>query len=151
MILRSSAFQEGGSIPSLYTCDGRDISPPLTWGLVPEVSKSLALICEDPDAPAGLWIHWLIFNIPPAQKGLVENIPNLPALSGGIVQGKNTSGETGYSGPCPPRGVHRYFFRLYALDILMKLGSETRKEDLMKAAEGHILARAELMGRYLRK
>ncbi len=142
---------EGGSIPAFYTCDGRDISPPLSWDKVPEETKSLALICEDPDAPAGLWIHWVIFNIPPSQNGLTEDIPGQPSLSNGIVQGRNTSRRTGYSGPCPPNGTHRYYFRLYALDVVLELGPLALKEDLISAAKEHFIAQAELMGRYSRK
>jgi Raf kinase inhibitor-like YbhB/YbcL family protein len=150
MILKSKAFVEGGNIPTLYTCDGRDVSPPLSWEEVPVETRYLALICEDPDAPAGLWIHWVIYNIPVSESGLAENVPRKSSLDNGAVQGKNTARQTGYGGPCPPGGTHRYYFRLYALDSPLNIGPEVRKDDVVKAMEGHITGTAELMGRYSR-
>ncbi|HLF32743.1 MAG TPA: YbhB/YbcL family Raf kinase inhibitor-like protein [Cyclobacteriaceae bacterium] len=150
MILKSKAFVEGGSIPTLYTCDGKDVSPPLSWEEVPGETRYLSLICEDPDAPAGLWIHWVIFNIPVSEPGLAENVPRMSSLKNGAVQGKNTARQIGYGGPCPPGGTHRYFFRLYALDAPLNLGPEARKDDVVKAIEGHITGTAVLMGIYSR-
>ncbi|MCJ7778555.1 MAG: YbhB/YbcL family Raf kinase inhibitor-like protein, partial [Sedimentisphaerales bacterium] len=112
----SSAFAEGGLIPAKYTCDGSDISPPLQWEAVPEGTKSIALISDDPDAPMGTWVHWVLFNLPAESKGLEENIPQDKTLPNGARQGLTDFGRIGYGGPCPPSGTHRYFFKIYALD-----------------------------------
>jgi len=146
--LRSPAFKEGEMIPKKYTCDGEDISPPLFWEGIPEEAKSLALICDDPDAPMGTWVHWVIFNIPPAEKGLPENVPPRKILKNGAVQGKTDFGRVGYGGPCPPGGIHRYFFKIYALDERISLEPGATKKKLLKAMEGHILAEGKLMGKY---
>jgi len=146
--LRSPAFKEGEMIPKKYTCDGEDISPPLFWEGIPEEAKSLALICDDPDAPMGTWVHWVIFNIPSAEKGLPENVPPRKILKNGAVQGKTDFGRVGYGGPCPPGGIHRYFFKIYALDERISLEPGATKKKLLKAMEGHILAEGKLMGKY---
>lgn len=148
--IKSSAFEEGGMIPAKYTCDDIDISPPLAWNSVPDGTKSLALICDDPDAPMGTWVHWVIFNLPADIKELSENIPPQKTLANGAKQGKNDFGKIGYGGPCPPGGTHRYFFKLYALDAEFDLDSGATKKQLLKAMEGHILAAGQLIGKYKR-
>ena len=148
--VKSEAFEEGGMIPNKYTCDGEDASPPLSWTGVPEGTEALALICDDPDAPVGTWVHWVIFNIPPDTTGLSENIPPERVLESGARQGRNDFGNIGYGGPCPPRGTHRYYFKLYALDKKVDLEPGATKDELLKAMEGHILAEGRLMGRYKR-
>jgi Raf kinase inhibitor-like YbhB/YbcL family protein len=150
--LKSVAFEEGGNIPKEYTCDGANISPPLGWGDPPEQTKSFALLVEDPDAPGKTWVHWILFNIPPDIRQLSDNIPKQKTLAGNQRQGTNDFGKIGYGGPCPPKGApHRYFFRLYALDKMLDLKPGATKPELLKAMEGHILAKAELMGRYQRQ
>ena len=144
----SSAFESGGMIPAQYTCDGADISPPLSWRNVPVSAKSLALICDDPDAPVGTWVHWVLFNLPAANSGLPENVPPQKVLENGAKQGINDFRKIGYGGPCPPGGVHRYFFKLYALDDFLNLPAGSTKSELLKAMEGHLLGQAELIGRY---
>lgn len=119
--VKSSAFQDGGMIPKRYTCDGQDISPPLSWGGVPANAKSIALIMDDPDAPVGTWVHWVLFNIPPGTKELAEKIPPSLSLPDGARHGKNGWGKLGYGGPCPPGGTHRYYFKFYALDIILNV------------------------------
>lgn len=150
MEITSTAFAAGGMIPELHTCDGRDVSPPLAWREVPAGTKSLALIADDPDAPRKTWVHWVIFNMPPADGGLPEAVPTERTLADGARQGTNDFGRIGYGGPCPPGGTHRYFFRLYALDSVLDLPAGAPKEALLKAMAGHMLAEAELMGRYRR-
>ncbi len=149
--LKSSAFENGAAIPSNYTCDGPDISPPLSWGSLPGATKSLAILCDDPDAPVGNWVHWVIFNIPPEKTGFSEKVETSPQLPDGTRQGTNDFGKTGYGGPCPPGGTHRYFFTLYALDTKLDLSAGIKKADLIKAMEGHILSKTQLMGKYSRK
>jgi len=147
--LKSAAFENGGHIPKKYTCDGPDVSPPLSWTEPPKGTKSLALICEDPDAPMGTWAHWVLFGVPPETRELPERVPTQKTLSWGGKQGRNDFGRLGYGGPCPPRGpAHRYFFRLYALDAEPDLRLEATKGELLRAIEGHVIAQAELMGRY---
>ena len=148
--IRSSAFQEGDMIPQKYTCDGADISPPLAWDAVPINTKSLALISDDPDAPVGIWVHWVIYNISPTIKELPENIPPSKTLENGAQQGTNDFRKIGYGGPCPPRGIHRYYFKLYALDKVLDSEPGLTKAQLLKAMEGHVLAQGQLMGRYQR-
>jgi len=147
----SPAFLEGGMIPSKYTCDGQDISPPLKWAGVPEAAKGIALISEDPDAPMGTWVHWVMWNIPPSVHELAENVPPAPDLPDGSRQGITDFGRPGYGGPSPPSGVHRYCFKVYALDTTLDLPSSARKADLLKAMKGHILAEGQLMGKYKRR
>jgi len=149
--ITSPAFEAGGMIPPKYTCDGANISPPLQWQGVPEGTKSLALINDDPDAPMGTWVHWVVFNVGAEVAALAEHIPTDKTLAGGTMQGTNDFGKIGYGGPCPPRGAHRYFFRIYALDTRLDLEAGARKSSLLKAMEGHILAQGELVGKYERQ
>jgi len=149
--LVSSAFQEGGMIPADYTCDGRDISPPLSWSGVPEKAVTLALICDDPDAPLGTWVHWVLYNLPASVRELPAGVPPDERLANGAVQGRNDFRRLGYGGPCPPGGTHRYYFKLYALDKALDLKPGATKKELLKAMEGHVLAEGQLMGRYKRR
>jgi len=146
----SSAFAEGGLIPSQYTCDGADVSPPLRWDAVPKGAKSIALISDDPDAPMGTWVHWVLFNLPPDTVELAEDVPPDETFPNGAVQGTNDFGRIGYGGPCPPAGTHRYFFKIYALDTVIDLPPGARKQQLLKAMDGHILAQGQLIGKYKR-
>jgi len=147
----SEAFEEGGTIPSKYTCDGEDISPPLKWEGIPEATKSIALIADDPDAPMGTWVHWVMWNIPAEANELAENVPPDPELPDGSRQGITDFRRPGYGGPCPPSGTHWYYFKIYALDTLLDLPTSARKADLLKAVEGHVLAEGQLMGKYSRQ
>lgn len=150
--LTSTAFEAGAGIPERYTCDGADLSPPLKWIGVPEATKGLALICDDPDAPLKTWVHWVVYGIPPGATELAEGVPGKETLPDGSRQGRNDFGRKSYGGPCPPRGKpHRYFFKLYALDAELDLEPGARKKDLEKAMKGHVLARGELVGTYRRK
>jgi hypothetical protein len=149
--LVSAAFADGGDIPAMYTCDGGDVSPPLEWGAAPEGTVSYALICEDPDAPAGNWVHWVVYGIPAGRTSLPEGAGDRESFEDGTLQGENSWDRTGYGGPCPPSGTHRYFFRLYALDNRPRLEAGADAAALREAMEGHILAEAELMGRYSRR
>ena len=142
--LTSSAFSHNGGIPSEYTCDGSDVSPQLIIDDVPANAKSLALIVDDPDAPVGTWDHWVVFNIPPNTKEITKGAEPKGAA------GKNSWGRFGYGGPCPPSGTHRYFFKLYALDIMLDLPQGATKKELEKAMDEHIIAKAELIGTYKR-
>ncbi len=151
MNISSTAFEEGGMIPSKYTCDDINISPPLRWEGVPEETKSLALINDDPDAPMGTWVHWVVYSINPSITSFEENVPTDGTLPNGIKQGRNDFGNLGYGGPCPPGGTHRYFFKLYALDIALDAPEGLTKAELLRKMEGHILAEAQLMGKYSRK
>lgn len=148
MQITSDAFKTGTFIPSLYTCEGKNSHPPLKFHNVPKEAKTLVLIMDDPDVPASIrpermYDHWIVFNIPSTTQGIDEEIPG--------VEGRNTGGKNGYTGPCPPFGCHRYFFKLYALDTALKLAAGATKPEVEKAMEGHILAQAELMGRYEKK
>lgn len=145
MKLTSSAFANNGLIPSENTCDSADVSPPLAISEVPKNAKSLALIMDDPDAPVGTWDHWIVFNIPPSTAQIAKGTEPKG------VAGRNSWGRTGYGGPCPPSGTHRYFFKLYALDTTLNLVESSNKNDLEKAMESHIIEKAELMGTYKRK
>lgn len=149
--LTSPAFAQGQPIPARFTCDGEDISPALNWGEPPAGTRSFALIMDDPDAPAGTWTHWVLFNIPADMRSLDEAVPALETLTSGARHGKNSWGRLGYGGPCPPAGTHRYFFRLYALDIFLDLPAGAAKKDVQSAMQGHILAQGELMGTYARR
>jgi len=151
LTITSAAFTEGGTIPAKYTCDGPDISPPLAWNGVPKEARSLALICDDPDAPAGTWVHWVIFNIPPDSTGLPEKVPPDSILPNGARQGISDFRKFGYGGPCPPGGTHRYFFKVYALDIMLDLSGKVKKADVEAAMKGHVLAEGQLMGKYKRQ
>ncbi len=148
--ISSTVFKEGELIPKKYTCDGENISPPLAWTSVPSGTKSLALIADDPDAPRGTWVHWVLFNIPADAKELSENIPPRSILNNGARHGTNDFREIGYGGPCPPSGTHRYFFKLYALNAVLALESGATKAQVLKAMEGHILGEGQLMGKYKR-
>ena len=149
--VESPAFKNMQPIPSQYTCDGADISPPLSWSKVPAGAKSIALICDDPDAPAGTWVHWVVYDLPPATDSLPENVPKTDTLPGGGKQGKTDFGRVGWNGPCPPGGTHRYFFKVYALDITLNLPAGKTRTEIEKAMKGHVLARGELAGTYARK
>ncbi len=147
----SPAFQAGATIPKPYTGDGADRSPPLRWSEPPAGTKSLALICDDPDAPRGTWVHWVLFNLPASIRELEEGVPTKETLDNGAKQGKNDFGKIGYGGPAPPKGKpHRYFFKLYALDTTLDLPAGTTKAQLEKTMQGHILAEGQLMGIYRR-
>lgn len=146
----SSAFVEGGMIPKQHTCDGEDISPDLKWTGAPAATKSFALICDDPDAPVGNWVHWVLFNIPADATALAAAAPPEAALTNGARNGKNDFRRLGYGGPCPPGGTHRYFFKIYALDTRLDLESGCTKAQLEAAMKGRILAEGQLMGRYKR-
>ncbi|MEN6375976.1 MAG: YbhB/YbcL family Raf kinase inhibitor-like protein [Smithella sp.] len=150
MKITSSVFTESSNIPSKYTCDGQDISPPLEWKDAPEGTNSFALISDDPDAPAGTWVHWVAFNIPPTVTKLEENIKHDKEFKNGMRQGNNDWPRIGYGGPCPPSGTHRYYFKLYALDAMLDIKPGATKEQLLKAMKGHVLAEARLMGKYKR-
>lgn len=150
-LLTSSAFAEGQSIPSLHTCEGCDISPPLAWTAPPENTRSLALFCDDPDAVGGTWDHWVVFNLPASTRELPQNVAPEPVLALGERQGRNSWGRVGYGGPCPPSGTHRYFFRLCALDIILDLPPGAGKAQVEAALRGHVLAQAQLMGTYRKR
>jgi len=147
--LRSSAFQQNLSIPTKYTCDGANVSVPLSWRDAPRDTKSFALIVHDPDAPTGIWVHWVLYDLPAGSHALGEAIPNQETLGNGAKQGVNDFGKIGYVGPCPPGGLaHRYFFKLYALDRMTELKPGATKEQVVDAMNKHILAEAELVGTY---
>ena len=149
--ISSAAFSEGIRIPVQYTCEGEDISPPLSWSDAPEGTKSFVLICDDPDAPMGTWDHWLIYNIPADSEELAEGIPTEESLTDGSKHGLNSWGNTNYGGPCPPPGnPHRYFFKLYALDTILSLTGDATKSLIENAMQGHILEEAQLMGTFSR-
>lgn len=150
MRITSPAFNEGEAIPAKYTCDGDNISPPLEWSDVPEGTLYFALICDDPDAPVGVWDHWLLFNLPAAHHGLEEQISSEFDPFPGSAHGLNSWKQACYGGPCPPSGTHRYYFKLYALDARINLKPGATKADILRAMDGHILAQARLMGTYAR-
>lgn len=144
--ISSPAFKAGTTIPVKYSCKGDDISPPLEWSNAPDGTQSFALIFDDPDAPAGTWVHWVVFNLSFETQALAENV----VLPPDTRTGKNSWGKMEYGAPCPPSGTHRYFFKLYALDEAFSLAESVTKADLLSAMEGHILAQAELMGTFSR-
>lgn len=150
MEFKSAAFENEGMIPSKFTCDGADVSPALEWGSLPENTKSLTLICDDPDAPIGTWVHWVYYDIPADANGLPEDVGSQEHPECGGTQGRSDFGSIGYGGPCPPGGTHRYFFKLYALDAMLNLSPGITKSELLKTMEGHILEQTELMGKYAR-
>lgn len=145
MKIESPVFKNNQIIPSKYTCDGENVNPPLKFLDVPETAKSLVLIVDDPDAPRGTFVHWVVFNIDPKTKDIAEN--SAPA---GAMEGMTSFGKAGYGGPCPPSGTHRYFFKLYALDIRLDLDKKATKQDVESVMEGHILDKAEIIGLYKR-
>jgi Raf kinase inhibitor-like YbhB/YbcL family protein len=146
LTLTSPQFEHKGHIPQRYTCDGPDLNPPLAINGVPDGTQSLVLIVDDPDAPRGTWVHWVVWNIDPSVREIGEGV-----VPRGCLQGVNDFGKNAYGGPCPPSGTHRYFFKLYALDIKLNVGKGSRKADIEKAMSGHIAAQAELIGLYSRK
>ena len=149
----SSAFAEGARIPTRYTCDGEDASPPLKWTGVPQAAKSIALIADDPDAPGGTWIHWVLYGLSPDTTGLPEGLPKTNELLSGARHGGTDFGRNEYGGPCPPpgHGAHRYYFKVYALDAEIGLAAGGTKQDVLEAMKGKILAEGQLMGTYLRE
>ena len=149
--LNTSAFEPGGDIPIEFTCDGADVSPSLAWSGVPEGTQSFALIVEDPDAPARTWVHWVLYDLPATLDELPQGLPAQRKLPSGARQGPNDFGKIGYGGPCPPPGpAHRYYFKLYALDTMLNLAPGARRSALDRAMRGHVLASADLLGRYHR-
>ncbi|HEY0660289.1 MAG TPA: YbhB/YbcL family Raf kinase inhibitor-like protein [Lysobacter sp.] len=152
LILESGAFAAGAAIPVRYTCEGDDVSPPLAWSDVPAGTRSLALIVDDPDAPdpaapQRTWVHWVLYNLPPDSHGLADGVKSTQ-LPTGTREGRNDWKRAGYGGPCPPIGRHRYFHKLYALDVVLPDLGRPDKTQLLKAIEGHVLAQAELIGTY---
>ena len=149
--VESPAFGPQAEIPQKYTCDGENISPPISWKDLPNGTKSLALISDDPDAPTIIWVHWVVYNLPETVSGLQEGTPKTETLDQGGIQGKTDFGTVGYGGPCPPAGpVHHYHFKLYALDTPLTLPPGATKADILMAATGHILAQSDLVGTYKR-
>ena len=149
--LETSSFPPGGDIPRKFTCEGPDVSPALTWTEPPAGTKSFALIADDPDAPSGTFVHWVVYNLPATARRLSEAIPGNDEMSGGGRQGMNDFPMSGYGGPCPPPGkYHRYFFRLYALDTVLSLKAGVTRQQVDGAMKGHVLAQAEVMGRFRR-
>jgi hypothetical protein len=151
MQITSSAFTEGSMIPAKYTCDGQDISPPLEWKDAPADTKSFALINDDPDAPMGTWVHWVAYNIPSNITKLDENAKPEREFKNGMRQGSNSWPRIGYGGPCPPSGTHRYYFKLYALDTVLDIKPGATKVQVLQAMKEHVLAEAQLMGKYKRQ
>jgi Raf kinase inhibitor-like YbhB/YbcL family protein len=150
--LSSPAFTDGDWIPSKHSCDGANLSPVLHWGIVPNGTLSLALVVDDPDAPFGIFVHWILYNMPASLSELPEGLPQMPDIRGIGSQGTNGFQRVGYNGPCPPRGAaHRYFFKLYALDQEPTLPADLTSDRLAKMVRGHILSEAQLMGKYQRK
>lgn len=147
----SPAFEDGGMIPKKFTCDGQDISPPLHIDGVPSEARSLTLIADDPDAPSGTWVHWVLYDLPPNTTELPENTPVDEEIQNGARHGVTDFKRFGYGGPCPPSGTHRYYFKVYALDTMLDLSGSVTKADIIKAMQGHVLAEGQLMGRYARQ
>jgi Raf kinase inhibitor-like YbhB/YbcL family protein len=151
MILESDAFADGAKISSIHTCDGDDSSPPLRWREAPAGTATFALIVDDPDAPVGTWVHWVLFNLPGTTTELAERMSAARMLPSGALDGENSWGRLGYGGPCPPSGTHRYFFKLYAVDRSLDLASGATAAELARALQGRVLAESVLMGRYGRR
>ncbi len=149
-LLKSTAFESGGRIPRVHSCDGKDVSPPLVWTGMPERTASLALIVNDPDAPRGDWVHWVLFDMPAGRRDLPEHVPVKDTIPGGGTHGLNDFGNLGWGGPCPPSGMHRYLFTIYALDAPLKLEARATRDDVVRAMQGHILGLAQLIGKYAR-
>jgi Raf kinase inhibitor-like YbhB/YbcL family protein len=151
LIVTSLAFAAGAPIPARFTCKGENVSPPLAWSGAPAGTRSFAVIVDDPDAPGGDWVHWLLFNLPASVSHLDAGMPNNFKLANGAIQGINDFGSAGYGGPCPPPGrAHRYRFHVHALDTELGLKSAARKSDLLRAMDGHVLAQGELMATFQR-
>jgi len=149
--ISSSSFSQGGEIPRKFTCDGADVSPELSWTGAPEGTQSFALLADDPDAPVGIWTHWVLYDLPAQATGLPEGVSKVDEVPSGGRQGRNDFRKIGYGGPCPPPGKpHRYFFKLYALDRMLNLKPGSSKQEVEQAMQNHILSRAELMGKYQR-
>ena len=149
--LESTAFEDGEFIPAKYTCDGEDLSPPLRWENVPQGTKSVVIICDDPDAPMGTWVHWVLFDIPADAGGLDEGVPGMASPPKGGTHGANDFKRLGYGGPCPPPGgPHRYFFKIYALDAKLEMKSAVTKATVVKAMKDHVLGEGRLLGKYER-
>ena len=149
--VKSPDFASGGTIPKRFTCEGEDLSPALEWSVPPSGTQSFALIADDPDAPVGTWVHWVVFDLPPTLRSLPQAVPKKDQLPDGSRQGQNDFGKTGYGGPCPPPGkAHRYFFKLYALDTKLNLPASSTKKDVERAMQSHVLAQGEYVGRYSR-
>jgi Raf kinase inhibitor-like YbhB/YbcL family protein len=146
--IASSAFSNMQSIPAKYTCDGQDISPPLKWKGIPEKTKSIVLIVDDPDAPRGTWVHWVLYDIPPGVDSLSENQPRTDTLPSGAKQGLTDFKRVGYGGPCPPSGTHRYFFKIYALDTMLNLSAGKTKKEIEAAMKNHVVSQGEMVGTY---
>lgn len=150
-VLETKAFSKGGEIPARYTCSGDDVSPSLSWSGAPQDTKGFALIVDDPDAPSGTFTHWVVYDFPPATHQLPENVSKTDDLSGGGRQGRNDFRRLGYGGPCPPPGkAHRYFFKLYALNTALNMPAGASRQDVEGAMRGHVIAQAELMGKFAR-
>jgi len=151
MKLRSSAFAPGNAIPKQFSCDGQNISPAIAWRGTPASAKTLALIVDDPDAPSGTFVHWVVYNLPASVKYLPQDVPKTPTITGGGLQGHNGTGKDGYKGPCPPAGpVHHYHFRIYALDTDLKLGPGATADQVEAAIKGHVIGEGETVGTYQR-
>ena len=150
MKIASSAFRHDGAIPRKFTCDGDDVSPPIEWSEMPPDAKTVALICDDPDAPKGDFVHWVLFNVPAAAGALPEHLPRRPELADGARQGTNDFGKVGYGGPCPPSGTHHYRFTLYAVDGELHVSPSASRAAVQAALKGHVLASAQLTGTYQR-
>jgi Raf kinase inhibitor-like YbhB/YbcL family protein len=149
--LKCTAFSHGGDISRKFTCDGPDVSPELTWSDPPAKTQSFSLIMDDQDTPVGTWVHWVIYDLPGTKRQLPEDLSKAPDLTEGARQGRNDFGRFGYGGPCPPRGpAHRYYFKLYALDVKLNLKAGATKAQVEKAMKSHVLSEAELMGKYRR-
>lgn len=146
--ITSSSFEQGQNIPQKHTCIGNDVSPQIAWNGAPEGVESYAIIADDPDAPMGTWVHWVVYNIPADVNELQENFPKDEKLDNGIMQGMSDFGKTEYGGPCPPGGTHRYYFKVYAIDKKLDAEPGLSKKKLLKAMEGHILAEGQLMGKF---
>lgn len=152
MNLQALAFKPGADIPAQFTCDGSNISPALTWTTAPDGTQSFALVMEDPDAPGKTWVHWVLYDMPAAERELPEDVATTRTLPSGARQGRNDFGKTGYGGPCPPPGpTHRYYFKLYALDNRLGLQAGATRAQVDRSMRGHVLAEAEVMGRYRRQ
>lgn len=151
MILTSDAFDNGQEIPVKYTCDGENVSPFLSWDSFPEETKSFAIFCDDPDAPSGGWVHWVVYNIPVEVTSLQEGLATDSVLGNGIIQGLTDFKRTGYGGPCPPSGTHRYYFKIYALNDSLDLGPGLNEEQLLRKITPNIISQGELMGTYRRQ
>lgn len=146
--LTSNAFKESGMIPQKYTGNGDDVSPQLQWDLLPEGTKSVVIICNDPDAVSGNWVHWVVYDIPAGIRELQENAPLKKVLDNGAKQGVNDSRGVGYSGPYPPSGIHRYIFKIFALDTVLNMPGGATEQQVLKAMKGHVLDEGTLLGRY---